>query len=276
MKHGLKFLLTVTALGLQVTGHAAVTLTDAKITQIIRDVRTIDPGKAARPAVMRETVQGEQGVRTGIESRTELLFNDHTITRLGANTHFSFSEGTRNMSLQSGVMLLQVPKGIGGATIETPAVTAGVTGTTIMLDVGKDLIKLIVLEGKCCLWFNNDKGLFKHKYWAVAGQEIILRIGANKVSPPVFVNLKLLESTSLLLTGKWGSPLDTGPLIAAANGQKPQNYSPGNLAAAGAGADVVVTQGKITNNPPTPPPQTDKTNPQPSAPATRPPTNIIP
>ncbi len=189
MKHDFKLLLAATiALGLPVAGHAE-TLTQAQITQIIKDVKTIDPAKGARAAVMKETLQGEQAVRTGIESRAELFFNDHTITRLGANTHFSFSEGTRNMSLQSGVMLLQVPKGIGGAKIETAAVTAAVTGTTIMVEAGKTYTKLIVLEGECCLWPKNDKNenkffKFKHKTCALAGQEIILRNGAKTIPDP--------------------------------------------------------------------------------------------
>src|ERR1700677_1590464 len=256
MKHDLKLLLaTITALGLPVAGHAAETLTQAQITQIVKDVKTIDPGKEARPAVMKETLQGEQAVRTGIESRAELFFNDKTITRLGANTHFSFTEGTRNMSLQSGVMLLQVPKGIGGAKIETAAVTAAVTGTTIMVEAGKDYTKLIVLEGECCMWPKNDKKdnkffKFKHKTCAEAGQEIILRNGPKTIPDPGYVDLRLLEGSSLLITGNWGSPLNPGPINAAAAGQTPQDYIPTNLAIIGAGTDVTVIQGQLPNPPP--------------------------
>ncbi len=265
MKHDLKFLSAVViAMGLPLVAGADATLTQAQITQIIKDVQTIDPGKSARAAVMKETLQGEQAVRTGIDSRTELLFNDHTITRLGANTHFSFTEGTRNMSLQSGVMLLQVPKGAGGAKIETAAVTAAVTGTTIMVEAGKNYTKLIVLEGECCLWPKNDKNdkamfKFKHKTCALAGQEIILRNGAKTIPDPVYVNLKVLEGSSLLITGDWHAPLNNGPIQGAANGQGPGTYVPTNLAIIGAGTDVTVIQGQDPpGNPPpggsTPPP----------------------
>ena len=45
-------------------------------------------------------------------------------------------------------MLLRVPKNAGGAQIKTAAVTAAITGTTIMLEYHPDAyIKFIVLEG---------------------------------------------------------------------------------------------------------------------------------
>ncbi|HWB59899.1 MAG TPA: FecR family protein [Chthoniobacteraceae bacterium] len=233
------------------------TLTSAQVTLIIKDVKTIDPGKAGRDAVLKETVQGDQNVRTGIESRTELLFNDRTITRLGANTRFSFSEGTRNMSLDSGVMLLQVPKGIGGAKIETSAVTAGITGTTIMLEQSKKFTKLIVLEGDCWLIGKLANGKFTRRIVAHAGQEIIFPVGGPNMPPPVFINLKLLEATSLLLNGRWGVRLDMRPILLAANGQG-NNFVPlnGNNIPGGLVTD---TTGKLppTQSIPiaTPPPQ---------------------
>lgn len=248
MKHALKLLPgVIAALALPAAAKAA-TLTQAQITQIVRDVKAIDPAKGAHPAALKETLQGQQSVRTGIESRTELLFNDNTITRLGANTHFSFAEGTRNMSLDRGVMLLQVPKGIGGAKIETAAVTAAVTGTTIMLEAGKDYTKLIVLEGECCLWPREEKKRsklfkFRHKVCASAGQEIILRNGSD-IPDPVWVNLRVLENTSLLINGKWGVDLNQGPIDVARDGQNPKDFIPTNLAIIGAGTDVVVIQGE--------------------------------
>jgi cyclopropane fatty-acyl-phospholipid synthase-like methyltransferase len=63
-----------------------------------------------------------------------LLFRDQTLTRLGADTFFSFTQGTRDLTLERGTLLLQVPKGRGGARIRTAAVTASITGTTILLE----------------------------------------------------------------------------------------------------------------------------------------------
>ena len=93
-------------------------------------------------------VRNGTAVRTGVESRAELTFTDQTLARLGANTIFSFSGGTRHLELSGGAMLLRVPKDAGGAQINTVAVTAAITGTTVMLEFHPDaFIKFIILEG---------------------------------------------------------------------------------------------------------------------------------
>src|SRR5882762_7381006 len=112
----------------------AADLKEARVTQIIRDVRLLPNAAPARPAIVNDPVRDGAAVRTGIESRTELIFTDATLARLGANTIFSFSEGTRNLELTDGAMLLRVPKNAGGAKINTAAVTAAITGTTVMLE----------------------------------------------------------------------------------------------------------------------------------------------
>jgi hypothetical protein len=112
----------------------AAPLKEASVTRIINDVRVMESAGLQRPAALSETVRDRQAVVTGVQSRAELLFADKTLTRLGASTVFTFKEGTRNMDLQRGTMLLQVPKGAGGAQIKTAAVTAAITGTTLMVE----------------------------------------------------------------------------------------------------------------------------------------------
>ena len=70
-------------------------------------------------ASVSDMVRGDTAVRTGAESRAELTFGDLTIARLGANTIFSFNEDTRTVDLAGGAILLRVPKGSGGAKIQT-------------------------------------------------------------------------------------------------------------------------------------------------------------
>jgi hypothetical protein len=112
----------------------AAELKEARVSQVIRDVKIL-PGQAApRPARVSDEVRNGTAVRTGVESRAELTFTDQTLARLGANTIFSFDKGTRNLELGGGVMLLRVPKDAGGAQINTAAVTAAITGTTVMLE----------------------------------------------------------------------------------------------------------------------------------------------
>jgi hypothetical protein len=112
------------------TSASATQLKEARVTQVVNDVKLLPQQAAARPAAVSDPVHPGTAVRTGAQSRSELTFTDLTITRLGADTVFSFNEGTREMNLNNGAILFQVPKGSGGATIRTTAVTAAITGTT--------------------------------------------------------------------------------------------------------------------------------------------------
>ena len=72
----------------------AADLKEARVTKIIRDVKLLPNAAPARAAAVDDEVRNGTAVRTGIESRTELKFTDETLARLGANTIFSFNEGT--------------------------------------------------------------------------------------------------------------------------------------------------------------------------------------
>ena len=69
-------------------------------------------------------------VRTGVDSRAELEFNDKTITRMGANSFFSFDEAKQIMDLQQGSVLFSKPKNSDTFEIATPAATCSISGTT--------------------------------------------------------------------------------------------------------------------------------------------------
>ena len=109
-------------------------LKEARVTEVVKDVKLLPTGSAPRLAAVSDEVRNGTAVRTGVESRSELKFPDQTLARLGANTVFSFSEGTRSLNLQDGAMLLRVPKGAGGAKISSSAITAAITGTTVMVE----------------------------------------------------------------------------------------------------------------------------------------------
>src|SRR5262245_14567346 len=96
-------------------------LTEARVTKIINVVDVVDPAKGARPASLNDIIKDQIGLRTGAKSRSELIFEDNTLTRIGPETFFSFKSGTRDLTLGQGTLLLQVPKGIGGARIRTAA-----------------------------------------------------------------------------------------------------------------------------------------------------------
>src|SRR2546429_4432876 len=127
--------------------HAAE-LRSARVTQIINDVKLLPGQAAARAAVVNESVSIGTAVRTGADSRTELTFSDLTITRLGANTVFSFNGEARQIDLGSGAVLVQVPRNGAEAKIRTAVATAAITGGTGLLECNKGFpTKHLMLEG---------------------------------------------------------------------------------------------------------------------------------
>jgi hypothetical protein len=103
-------------------------LKEAKVTQVIQDVRVLPSNASPRPAAVNDDVRHGTAVQTGVQSRSELTFKDQTITRLGEKTIFSVGEGPRTIDLGSGQFLLSVPKKVGGAKVKAGAVTAAITG----------------------------------------------------------------------------------------------------------------------------------------------------
>jgi hypothetical protein len=202
----MKKILGLSLLMISVTFLHAEALKQAEVTRIINDVRVVNNGQV-RPAVLDETVGGATAVQTGVKSRAELLFGDKTLARLGANTQFTFEQGTRNMNLAEGVMLLQVPKNAGGAKITTAAVTAAITGTTIFIEAGKKAlgeklsnapVKVIVLEGTLRLMVNNRPG---ESTLINAGNMILMPQNARTIPQPVPVNLERIFKSSGLIQG---------------------------------------------------------------------------
>src|SRR5437660_12886473 len=70
-------------------------LKEARVSQVIQDVRLLEAHGAPHPAAVNDKVIFGSAVRTGVESRAALTFNDLSITRLGAHTIFSFTAGAR-------------------------------------------------------------------------------------------------------------------------------------------------------------------------------------
>src|SRR5437764_4582025 len=219
----------------------AAELKEARVTKIIREVSLLPNAAPARPAIVNDQVRNGTAVRTGIESRTELMFTDATLARLGANTIFSFTEGTRNLELTDGAMLLRVPKNAGGAKINTAAVTAAITGTTIMLEFHKNsYVKFIVLEGTGRMFIPNRVG---ESVLVHAGQMLITKPNAKNLPSPVDVDIRKLMKTSRLIRGfgKMGSE----DLIAQTEAEQDEEREGGelyetNLAIYGGGTNIIL------------------------------------
>jgi FecR protein len=126
-----RFILTMGAFALAsglLNEVTADELKEAKVTQVIQDVRVLPSGASARPAAVNDNVRYGTAVQTGVQSRSELTFTDQTITRLGEKTIFSVGEGPRTIDLGSGQFLLYAPKKAGGAKVKMGTVTAAITG----------------------------------------------------------------------------------------------------------------------------------------------------
>jgi len=203
-------------------------LSSAEVTKIINRVSVIDPAKGGHPAVVHDVIKDDLGLQTGVRSRSELLFQDNTLTRIGAETFFSFKTGTRDLTLEKGSMLLQVPKGLGGAKIHTGAVTAAITGTTIMMEyIPRSYIKVLVLEGSLRLSRN---GTFGDSVVLRPGKMILMRPDAKHIPDPIDVNLQLIINTSTLVNFPGSAPLPSMLLIQAAIDEQKKQLAKGQLA----------------------------------------------
>jgi len=189
---------------------------EARVTQIVRDVKILPADAAARAAVVNDRVADDTGVRTGGDSRSELTFADLTITRLGSNTIFSFNKAGRNNQVDSGSILLRVPKDSGGGRIKTSAVTVAVTGTTVILESVHGRNKLYVLEGGAKVSLVKYPKQFQY----VRGAQMVdVPPGATTVPSPTNFDLNDLMNNHPLVTGF--PPLPSRDLIAATSQQPP-------------------------------------------------------
>src|SRR5439155_25987868 len=224
-----RFALAAVALysGIFVEQSIAGPLTSAEVTKIINRVSVIDPAKGGHPATVRDVIKDDLGLQTGAKSRSELLFQDNTLTRIGAETFFSFKTGTRDMTLEKGSMLLQVPKGLGGAKIHTAAVTAAITGTTIMMEYSPgQYLKVLVLEGSLRLSRN---GSFGDSVVLHPGKMVIMRPDAKKIHAPIDVDLAQIVRTSTLVNFPGSNILPSMSLIQAAINDQARELTEGTL-----------------------------------------------
>src|SRR5438045_1418837 len=224
-----KFALAVVGFCSAISTHQSVAgpLTSAEVTKIINRVSVINPAKGPHPAMLRDLIKDDLALQTGAKSRSELLFQDNTLTRIGAETFFSFKTGTRDMTLEKGSMLLQVPKGLGGAQIHTAAVTAAITGTTIMMEYSPgQYLKVLVLEGSLRLSRN---GSFGNSLVLHPGKMVIMRPDTKKIPDPVDVDLAEIVKTSTLVNLPGSTILPSMPLIQAAINDQAKELAKGTL-----------------------------------------------
>ena len=208
----MRFILTAWVVCAGVTALAAGPLTESTFTEIIRQADVVAAAdKAVTPARTNEIFRVPDKVRTGEDSRLEMTAPDQTVTRIGANTVFSFDVGERSLRLFSGSILFHPPAGAGGGTVRHGGTAAAVLGTTMICAVLPDgSFKVMVLEGEATVTLANGLSLDLK-----AGQMVIVPPDGDRFGPVVAVNLGELVYHLLLVVG-FSHPLSSMPLIAEA------------------------------------------------------------
>ncbi len=236
----------------------------ARVSQVIQDVRLLEAHTAPRAAVVNDKLILGTAVRTGVESRVELTFSDLTITRLGANTIFSFSRGARELELTSGAVLLEVPPNKAPVRVNTSAVTVAITGGTALFATGPPT-KFMVLEGIGTFYPAGHP----EKAVTVHGGEMVMMTADGHITKLEKFDVKLVIETSRLILDF--PPLTNLPLIlAVVNQQIAEQQMAGTTSQTlarnlvdvidvtdlNANANPVVLASTSTQSPPPPPPPT--------------------
>ncbi len=223
-------------------GMTAADLSQSTFTQVVNEVAVVDSKtQGATPAQLNGVLQSPDRVRTGPQSRAELRANDGTITRVGANTVFSFDSAGRSLNLEKGSLLFHSPTGKGGGTVKTGRASAAVLGTTLLLVATADGgFKGIVLEGKGK--FTLASGASRNLN---AGQTVYVLPGNKAFSPTLDINLSKLVSDSGLVKA-YSSPLASLNKVNDAISVQDAKLQKGTLTDTGLIAGNTATENTVT------------------------------
>jgi len=184
----------------------------ARVTEVIRDVRLLSTQMAARPAAVNDSVNEGTAVRTGNDSRSELTFADQTITRLGANTVFSFGAAAHTYDLGSGAILMTAPRDAGTVKISAGVATCAVSGFTgIWESHSKFWNKVLILEGNGDVWLKKNPD--DHRYMH-SRQILVFPPNASVLPQPQEFDVSKMINNGLLITG-FSHQLPSWPLLLA-------------------------------------------------------------
>ena len=180
----------------------AADLRESTLVQVVNEVKVAAPQAVEKDAKANDTVRAPDKIRTGAKSRAELKAGDNTLTRIGANTVFSFEPSGRVLNLEKGSVLFHSPAGRGGGTIKSAGASAAVLGTTLIVVATADGgFKCILLEGKGIITLPNGQSVK-----LTAGDMVYVPAGSQNFGPIVKVDLGKLVAGSQLVNG-FSAPL---------------------------------------------------------------------
>ena len=223
MKHS-TILVSVTSALTLVSIATAANIEQSTITQVVKDATVLKPATKTRKAARVNDVFSVPDVmRTGSDSRVEMIAEDQTVTRVGANTVFSFEPEKREINLQKGSVLFNSPTGKGGGTIRTAAASAAVQGTTlIVVTTDNGGFKVLLLEGSGRV--KTPKGRFRN---LKAGQ-LVYALPGGDLSQALTFQLSQQVGASLLVGG-FRKPLASISKIEAAIAKQEAQIAGGQL-----------------------------------------------
>ncbi len=247
----LRLLLSLFLLAAGTPPALAASLRDAEVRHALNDVRVLDTAERTHPAAAREVLRDGSTILTGTGSRAELNFPDRTLVRLGAETSLRIKPGTRDLVLDRGTLLIQIPKLRGGARILTGSLTASAGGATLLIEhLPQSSVKVVVLEGDLRISAN---GFLGDSILLPPGKMLITKPDVRRIPDPVDVDLRTLTQTSSLIVSTLFrgdsdfavAPLPSMPLIARtierqAGLVKARTLFPTNLQILGSGTTVVI------------------------------------
>jgi hypothetical protein len=182
----------------------AAELRESTLVQVVNEVKVAPPQTPEKEAKVNDAVHAPDKIRTGAKSRAELQAPDKTLTRIGANTIFSFEQNGRTLNLEKGSVLFHSPAGRGGGTIKSAGASAAVLGTTLIVAATQDGgFKCILLEGKGTITLPNGK-----TQRLGAGDMVYVPAGAQDFGAVVKIDLGKLVEGSQLVNG-FDNPLPT-------------------------------------------------------------------
>ena len=219
---------------------AALPLTESTFTEIIQEAKVIAAAsKVETPAETNMLFKSPDLVRTGQASRVELTAKDRTITRIGANTVFTFAQGGRDIQLHEGSVLFHSPRGAGGGAIKNRGTSAAVLGTTEIGTVLPDgSFKVMDLEGNVRVTLRNGQS-------AVLGPGEMLTVSPDGtgLGATQSFDLAALAASLELVTG-FSNTLSSLSLIQEAAREQSRQIAEGRISnlvspeLAGAGLDI--------------------------------------
>jgi len=207
-------------------------LDESVIVEIVNEVDILTgQDLAAQPAELGEVLQATDFLQTGRRSRARLEAADGTITRVGANTLFSFQGGDRSINLERGSLLFHSPEGRGGGNIVTANATASVVGTTIIVEATDDGgFKIFVLEGEASVTFRDNTTALLGPGQMTFVQPNLPGAPGGETGQGRVLNFDLETFTEESeLVGGFDEPLESLPLIETEIGEQNRKIQEGIL-----------------------------------------------